>query len=182
MPFDIKTLLSLLLLSSIFCAALSIIYYSFKNGITPTPTSLIVGQTLIKELPSMDKGSIVVLGSGFGNLLNLAAKKYPQLLIIGIENSWVPYLISKIITLHHKNCKIIRQDFFKKKLDNPNLILCFLSPAIMDKLKIKIHQEHLDQTYLISHTFAFKEITFEKRIVCSDLYQTPIYFYKFTSG
>lgn len=168
-----------ILLIFIFIVA-SIVWYSWLLGITPTPTSYAVQKQLFLFLPYPPlSGLIIELGSGWGNLTFALASHFPNNQILAYERSLIPYLFSLFIKVISKNKTIIfeRKDFFFEDLSKASLIVCYLYPKAMQRLKIKFEKELKPGTWIVSHTFA---ITGWKPIhvsYASDLYQTPIYYY-----
>jgi len=153
--------------------------YSIGYGITPTPTSAIVEQEVIRLLPHVG-GEIVALGSGWGNLAFAIAKHYPNCKVIGYEISPLPFVVSKIVSYFAKlsNLTIKRVDFFRISLDKTSLVVCYLYPGAMVKLKVKFEKELPKSAYVISHTFAIPGWIPTYVAYAQDLYHTPIYLYK----
>ncbi len=166
------------ILSLILFSALSIIYYTFKNGIGPTPTSKKVLRTLIDNMPQINRGSIAVLGSGFGTIIVALSKRYPNIKIIGYENSLIVYLISKMISWRYPNIEIKKNNFFNHNIGGNKCLVCYLYPGAMEKLKNKLFKEFKDQIIIVTHTFAFSGLKENKLLYADDLYKTPIYFYE----
>ncbi|MCB1107143.1 MAG: methyltransferase [Chlamydiia bacterium] len=129
-----------------------LILFTWKNGVSPTPTTEKMRRALLEHLPEIKEGVVVELGSGWGNLLFPLSKKYAHCKVIGYENSPIPYLFSSLIN-HTPNIKIYRHDFFEKSLREANLIVCFLFPSGMKRLKEKLERELCSGTYVVSHTY-----------------------------
>ena len=157
---------------------ISIVWTTYRYGIGPTPTSNKVKKILMEHLPKLPSGPIYELGAGFGTLAFALADHYPDHTVIAIEVSPIPWAwMVAIQGLHpRKNLKIIRGDFFKESLEDAKLIVCYLYPGAMQKLKEKIDRE-CQKAKLISHTFAFPTKTPTQVIYAHDLYHTPIYIY-----
>jgi hypothetical protein len=156
------------------------VVYALIYGITPTPTSKKVKTTLFRLLPPMHQTKIVDLGSGWGNLVFALAEHYPDCQVTGYEISPLPYCISKWINLWRglPNVTLKRQDFFEVPLSEFSLVICYLYPGAMLKLKEKFERELPNQAYVITHTFAIPgwiPLSIER---ANDIYQTPIYFYR----
>jgi hypothetical protein len=161
-----------------FFSLISIIYYTFKNGIGPTITTKKVRKKLLEECPKIE-GSIAILGSGFGILAKDIATKYWSCTIYAYENSIIPFFVSKLMFSRIKNLKFIKTDFYSIDLGVYKLLICYLYPEAMKKLKNKLLSEVDKPIEIITHTFKFNEITENKKIYCNDIYKTPVYFYKF---
>jgi len=169
----------------VFVSFVSIIYWTIKNGISPMPTSPKVKKALLqmvdegipKDLPR----NIFELGSGFLTLAWPLAKQFPNNQIIALEMSTIPYIYSKAINYFFKkiNLDIKKEDFFTVNLNQASLVVCYLYPRAMEKLRFKFEQELQDGTYVVSNTFAIQGWQPIKRAVVDDLYKTNIYLYRY---
>ena len=135
---------------------------------------------MLNHLPDINRGDIVDLGSGFGTLLFPIAKIKKNHLVIGYETSFFPYIVSKLTLIfkNSKNIEIQRKNFFDVSLNQASLVICFLYPDAMKKLKHKFENELKKDAYVISHTFAIHGWKPEKIVEVNDFYQTRIYYYK----
>jgi hypothetical protein len=169
----------ILFLASFFYVLISIGWYSWAYGITPTPTSAKVKNTVLQVLPLDPKGKIVELGSGWGHLTFSLARLYPDNVIEAYEISPIPYGISYLINAwkRQSNLRLFRKDFFKVSLKGSGLIVCYLYPGAMEKLKGKFEQELKPGTFVLSHTFAVPGWAPVKLLYANDLYHTPVYLY-----
>lgn len=156
---------------------LLLIFYSMKNGISPMPTSEKMKRALMEVLPDIERGIIIDLGSGWGNLVFPLALKYQGCHIFGYENSPIPYWFSSLIN-HKKNLKIFRADFYKISLHDADLVMCYLFPKGMEKLKEKLQEELKPGAHVVSHTFAIPEWEPKTVIEVSDLHHSKIYLYE----
>lgn len=163
----------------ILIVSASIIFWTIKNGISPMPTSLKAKKCLLEALPKLS-GIVYELGSGWGTLAFPIASRHPDVLVIGYETSPFPYFYSKILSLLKRlpNLKLIRKDFFKISLTDASVVVCYLYPGAMQKLKVKFSEELKPGTLIISNTFAIPGWRPEKVIVVKDLYRSRIYIYK----
>lgn len=161
-------------------AVFSMLWTTWRYGIGPVPTSRKVRQALLKVLPSQIKGAIYELGAGWGSLAFLLADRYPNNRVVAIEISVVPYLWMKIkqFFFKQKNIEIMHADFFKHELVDVSFIVCYLYPEAMARLGNKISGIP-SQIDVLTHTFAFPHTSYILKIKVFDLYQTPIYLYRF---
>ncbi len=157
-----------------------IAWYSWQYGITPTPTSAKVKHKLLSILPKQISGEIAELGSGWGTLAFALARHFPTNQVNAYEISPIPYFISKLIYLvfPYPNLRIKRQDFFDVSLHHVSLVVCYLYPGAMTRLKTKLEGELAPEAYVLSHTFAIPGWTPIRFVRANDLYHTSIYLYQ----
>lgn len=158
----------------------SIVMWSLLNGISPMPTSSHAKASLLSLLPNELQGTIYELGSGWGTLLFPLAKKYTVCQVVGLETSPIPYYISWLWLqwLQLSHVKLIRQDFFTVNLNDASLVVCYLYPKAMEKLKVKFLAELKPGTFVASNTFAVPGWHPETVIGVGDLYHTKVYLYR----
>lgn len=158
---------------------LCIVFWTILNGISPMPTSPKVKKQLFQILPKGIQGKIVDLGAGWGTLTFPLAEFYPDQQVIGYESSPIPFVYTKLAQQMARisNLKIVYADFFKINLGEAGLVVCYLYPGAMKKLKDKFEAELKPGTVVISHTFAVPDWSPKQVIHTDDLYKTPIYIY-----
>jgi trans-aconitate methyltransferase len=130
-------------------------------------------------IPSDLAGTIYDAGSGWGNLAIKLAKRFPDCKIIGIENSPIPYAASKILSrfLRLEHLHFIRANFLNVPMQDASLLVCYLYPGGMKKIKTKL-LELQPGTPVISNTFSIPGWEPLEIIQTQDLYRSPIYLYK----
>lgn len=161
----------------------SILYWTLKNGISPSPTSPKQKKLILEAINNLNfdiNGEIIELGSGFLTLAAPIANLFPKSQVIAYETSPIPYLISKLYIYFFgpSNLQLFRKDFFKCDLKNASLIICYLYPKAMEKLKIKFENELAKGTFIVSNTFAIPDLKPINTFIVNDLYQTKIYLYR----
>lgn len=169
-----------------FCLSVvigSIVWWSWRNGISPMPTSHKAKRCLFAHLPSKCTGNIYELGSGWGTLVFSLAKQYPNCQVIGLETSPFPFMVSKILLLFKRlpNVHLKRRDFFSISLKEASLVVCYLYPKAMQKLKIKFEKELAPGTWVISNTFSVPGWVPLAIYEVNDLYRSKIYVYQWQS-
>lgn len=163
-----------------FFAFFSIVITTLYYGISPMPSSRKAKQAILQLIQEIPKaGEIVDLGSGFLTLALPIAKRFPKRQVIAYEISLIPYLFSKVFQLFVNNLIVIKKDFFNIDLSHSDVIVCYLYPAAMEKLKMKFEKELKNETYVISNTFAIPGWNPILTTTLDDLYQTKIYLYKY---
>jgi len=174
-------------------AGFSIVWSTLTLGISPMPSSKKARQAMLQlsEETSLGLGvdttvqtqigAIFELGSGWGSLLIPLAKMYPQRQVVGYELSFVPWLTSVLLIkmLGLKNVKVNRQNFLDADLSSAAVIFCYLFPAGMSALEKNLQSENRALEYLVSNNFSLSLYKPIKTIQLTDLYQSPVYLYKF---
>ncbi|MFD1020803.1 hypothetical protein [Thalassobacillus hwangdonensis] len=133
----------------------SLLLYTWKNGIGPTPTSRRTIKKVLAYTKEVKPASIAELGAGWGTVAFAFAKAFPDTRITAYETSPVPYLYMKLRLLlqPQDNLVILRKNFLTESLDTYDFLYCYLYTGGMIQL-----QENL-RTYegwILSNTFAFR--------------------------
>ncbi len=170
----------ILLFSLLLLMTASIIYNTIKLGISPMPSSNTAFKAVSQLIDESDTGTVVDLGCGWGNLVIRLACRYPQRQIIGYELSLLPWLTTKIISkcLRLKNLTLYKQDFYQADLSDASLLICYLDPQAMYKIKKKLVSQPGSTNFLISNNFALPAWPPEKVIRLNDFYKSPVFLYR----
>lgn len=174
-------MLSFGLLVLTVCGAGTIVWYTLRNGISPMPTGRRVDRVVMQVLQVLKvQGSVVELGSGWGTLALHIGKVLPQCVVVGYENSPVPYFVSKVlrVILAVSNVRFKRVDFYRVPLSDFDVVVCYLYSGAMEKLRVSFDNELRSGTWVISHTFAVPGWIPERVVEVSDLYRTKVYVYR----
>jgi hypothetical protein len=125
-------------------------------------------------------GTIIDLGSGWGNFVIRIAKRNPQRQVIGYELSLLPWLTSILFKniLGLKNLTLHRKNFYHEKLPDAAVLVCYLYPEAMNRIEQKLLIENPNIDFLISNNFALPSSTPCKKISIEDFYKSPIYLYR----
>jgi hypothetical protein len=186
MSSSLVSIASYILLGFVFLALLSIVYRSWRNGISPMPTSSKVCLTVAAEVTQLSSsGRIVEAGSGWGTLAFYLARNCPDWKISGIENSLVPLWISQLYlrilairkTGAAQQVSFTRGDIYAYPYENSDLIVCYLFPGAMKRLSEILDQQRLMDIRIISVCFALPNRKPIRVITCRDLYRTKVYVY-----
>lgn len=158
----------------------SLIYNTVKLGISPMPSSSTAYNTMMELVDETGSGAIIDLGSGWGNFVIRIAKRSPQRQIVGYELSLLPWLTSTFLkkVLGLKNLTLHRQNFYNEKLPTASVLVCYLYPEAMNKIKNKLLIEQPKIDFLISNSFALPSWQSYKVVRLDDYYKSPIYLYK----
>ncbi len=117
------------------------------------------------RLAHIKPGELVYdLGAGDGRFLLTTARKF-RARGVGFEISLLPYVIGKIrIALSGlPNVKLSYTDFFQVDLSTADVIVCFLTPMAMAKLKPKFERELKPGSRVVSYAFAVPDWTPTKK-------------------
>jgi Methyltransferase small domain len=173
----VTTILWILLIPLIPLAL--IVYWSLSNGISPTPSSRKQIREILRAIPKEFSGTIYDLGSGWGTLAIALAKRRPNCKITGVENSIVPYLVSELLLrfLRIHTVEFHFADFLKYDFRDADMVVCYLYPGGMRKLKPKLEADLNPGTIVISNTFAISGWEPVEVLRSNDMYRSPIYRY-----
>lgn len=151
----------LLILSTGVAALLSIAVYTLITGMSPMPTLPGERQLLFSLLPTADEmpeGERIIfeLGAGWGSLALPLARRYPGQTVAAYERSVLPWLVCRLrktFAAAH-NLRVYRRDFFRADLSSASLVICYLSPGAMGRLRPKLEAEASSDVLVISNGFA----------------------------
>lgn len=157
-----------------------LLFYTFVTGISPVPTTSRVARTMMALLPDELDGTIFEVGSGWGTLALRLARRYPRAQVIGYELSPVPYLCSKLLAAVARapNLAFRRADFMAVPLDPASLVVCYLYPKGMTRLKDKLAAELRPGALVLSSTFAVPGWNPVASRRADDLYRSTVYLYR----
>lgn len=184
---SLKAILYSILTITALLAVLSIVYRSWRNGISPMPTSAPVRRVVASEVRRLqgasDAGLLVDAGSGWGTLAFQLDKPMSGWRIIGLENSIVPLYASRLINrLRRSDQRVI---FLRKNMyscafefEQADIIVCYLYPGAMERLAHHWRSQCKPGAYIVSICFALPGWKPEKELVCKDIYRTKIYVYR----
>lgn len=156
-------------------------YQILINGFPPfLTTKKKIVDLIITEIKknNIELGGKIVYELGCGKALFLSGmeKEYKNAKLIGVENSPIPYLISKVrFFLRRSRVILKRENFFKMNLKEADLIYCYLNVRTMASLREKLLAECRPGTIIISCTFLLPKVEAVKIIELED---RKVYFYK----
>ena len=135
----------------------------------------------ILELSQIKSGEVVYdLGCGDGRWLFAVAKNTAAKKVVGLEISLPLYLLTriKILFSSYPQIQIKYQNLYRADFKDADVVLCFLMPRAMKKLKTKLLKSLKPGARLVSYTFSLPGVNPEKisRISPKSI---PIYLYRF---
>jgi Methyltransferase domain len=158
----------------------SIVYWSVRNGISPTPSTSKQTKAILAVIPTQAKCTVYDLGSGWGNLAISIGRAFPDCHIIGIENSPAPFIISKLFValMRINNVEFRYCDFMNEPIVDASVIVCYLYPGGMLKVKEKLRSDVVADRMVISNTFAIPGWEAIEVLQTNDIFRSSIYVYK----
>ena len=113
-----------------------------------------VWQAVATLLPQTGVLRFVDLGPWLGGGVRGLAPRYPEARFIGVENSPLLWLISRVRLRHRRNSEIQLRSIWDFSLAECDAVYAFLSPAPMTRLWEKARNEMRPGTVFISNSFA----------------------------
>lgn len=157
-------LIILALISSLIVLSL---FHFLLTGNSPSVTSPATSRKMIIQKISLDENSVFYdLGCGNANLLKELSRVFPRASFVGIENSPISFLSSKILVLlgGFKNIEIKYGNFFNQDLSFATHIYLWIFVKDMDKLHKKFKSELKPGTLVYSLDFPFTNVNPDKVI------------------
>ncbi len=149
---------------------------TFKNYPPFVPTDRETVREIIAAVQIPEQATIYELGCGRALFLREVEKAYPKTKLIGLENLFSLYLLTKIhLKLRRSKIELLKGDFFKVNLGNAALIYCYLNNTTMTRLGEKFKRECRSGTQIISRSFILPGFEPEKVVRIKN---KPVYFYK----
>lgn len=169
---------SVVILVAVAVALLNEIFQQ-KAKVSPMPTVPRVREKMLAHIPPQTRGKMVELGAGWGTLAVPMARQFPGNEVVAIEVSPVPFLVLHLrkILGGLKNLTILRRDFFDYKLDDVQIVLCYLSNPHMARLEPKFRAELPKGAKIISSTFHMPQWEPSQTVDLTGVYNTKIYIY-----
>ncbi|OSM05123.1 methyltransferase [Magnetofaba australis] len=159
-----------------------IAWRTWRTGAPPMPSNGRMRRALLEVLPRAMSGRVVELGSGWGGLAWRLARLYPAVAVVGVECSELPWLVSwlrlKLTWRRPKHLQFLYGDFFAQDLTDAQLVVCYLNPETMSRLRPKLMAELRPGAYVACIGFALPEIPPMAVRHLDDWMQTKIYLYQ----
>ncbi len=144
------------LIGAMLAAVASVAVGTLRTGVPPMPTLPAARRVLLDALPGAVSGTVYELGAGWGGLAVALARRYPQQPVVACEWSFLPWLVCRVrkALLRRPNLRVERVDCFARPIADAGLVVCYLDPDAMLRLRDKLHAETQPGTWLVSHAFA----------------------------
>lgn len=167
-----------------FGAVALIAVWTLITGSPPTPTSSKVRSAMLavlpRRLPETEGGAIYELGAGWGGLAVAFARRFPDVRVVAIERSPLPFLVCRLRAAMsgQNNLEARRDDFLTANLTDAVLVVCYLSADVLAKLQPKLETELAQDALVLSSTFAVPGWRPADERRAPDLYRSPVYLYE----
>ena len=155
------------------------LHYTLVTGISPVPTSRRARMEMLAAARQPGAGAILELGSGWGTLAFPLARAFPDHTVIAYEISPVPWLFSRLrfALSPPPNLILRRADFHQASLAGAALVVCYLMPRGMARLKSKFEAELGPEAVVISNTFSVPGWRPTALRQADDLHGSTVYVY-----
>jgi hypothetical protein len=179
--------LELTLIGVVLAAALSILAGTLRTGISPMPSSPAVRRTLLALLPPPERlrGTVHELGAGWGGLALALARRYPAAPVVAWELSPLPWAVCVLRAwlAGARNLVVRRADFLRggpdpSGLGDAALVVCYLAPGIMARLRPRLEAALPGGAVVVSSTFALPGWRPDSVQRAPDLHRSPVYVYR----
>jgi len=177
---------ALLTLVSVLAAFALLLAYTIRTGISPVPTTPRVAAEIFEScppeslIPAESGGAVYELGSGWGHLALALAQRFPERAVVGYELSPLPWLVSRLLLRlrPRPNLVLRRADFWAAELGDAALIVCYLYPGAMRRLREKFERELPKGALVVSNAFLVPGWRPLETRHAADQYGTPVYLYR----
>ena len=172
-------ILGLFILAAAGAAAMSLLWFTWRTGIAPMPSSARACRAMLALMRDAPPGPVADLGSGWGTLAIACARRYPDRQVVGHELSWLPWAVSVLMgkAFRLRNLRFVRGDFMQADLRGHAVLLCYLYGRGMRELARKLDAEAAWPACLVSSTFALLGTRAERVCRLDDLYRTRVFLY-----
>ena len=161
-------------------AVLLVLVYTLWTGVPPTPSGPGLRAALFRCLPDAAAGPVYELGSGWGGIALGLVARYPGVAVRAFELSPLPFAVSRLRRwMAGANDLLIgRSDLFHQPLNDAALVICYLFPGKMVRLREKLSRELAPGTLVFSLVFAIPGWTPVRVETARDLYRSKVYVYR----
>ncbi|MDY6903401.1 MAG: class I SAM-dependent methyltransferase [Thermodesulfobacteriota bacterium] len=135
-------------------------------------------RAILDEIAPQPGQRFLDIGCGDGRVLRAVARRFPEVTLIGYEVNPMAFFRARLATLF-RPIRICRKNFWKTRLDDADIIFCYLFPDVLKRLAQKLRIEARPGTLVISCNFPIPTLTPEKTIHPDGaLIHDPVYFYR----
>mgnify|MGYP006277244033 CR=1 FL=1 len=178
------SLAGIVALVAVLVVGLSILWSTLRTGMSPMPSLGASRRAMVSMLDETPRGAIVDMGSGWGTLAVAFARRFPDTPVVGYEVSYFPWLFSVLLAraMGLGNLRFRRLDFCNAELMGVSVLVCYLMPSGMERVRQRLETDPGDVDTVISHYFALRGWEADDVVELPDLYRTPLYRYRLSSN
>jgi hypothetical protein len=175
-----ELILELTALNLALMAVASVLGWYLMTGTPPLPSSPAVKRAILAALPNKLEGAVYDLGSGWGGMAFALARRYHGCHVIGYEVSPLPWAFSRLRLLLQPtpNLYFRCKSFHKVSQEDAVLVVSYLGPRAMEKLKPKLEAELKTNTLVLSVFFRVPDWRPAWEHMVPDMHKTPVYLYR----
>lgn len=119
------------------------------------------------------------LGCGRAGFLCAVRDKYPQAKLVGVEYSFLPFIIAEIQNnLTRARLILLRMNFLKVDLHQADIIYCYLNRQSMLNLEEKFSKNLKKGAWIISYAFPVPKRMPKRVVQIGEHNENKVYFYK----
>ncbi|MCL2076563.1 MAG: class I SAM-dependent methyltransferase [Betaproteobacteria bacterium] len=161
-----------------FLAAFLLVWLVFRSAATGRVPLYLSGEQTARQLAAMlpENAALLDAGAGIGSLLLPLARLRPDLVLNGIENAPLPWLIGKMRFVRLSSPRWRWDNFWTHSFAPYEAVYCFLSPAPMTKLWEKACLEMTPGRLFISKAFPVPDVLCE--VLAADNDTDTLYLYR----
>ena len=174
------SLAGIVVLVAVLVIGASILWSTLRTGMPPMPSLGASRRGMVALVETPPTGAIVDMGSGWGTLAVAFARRFPDTPVVGYEVSFFPWLFSVLLArlLGLSNLSFRRLDFCNAELMGASVVVCYLMPSGMARVRERLETDPGDVDTVISHYFALRGWEADHIVELPDLYRTPLYRYR----
>ena len=163
-----------------------ILWRPLLGGDPPMPSSSAARRAIVaaiaEERATGGVSRVVELGSGWGGLAKTIARSFPDLSVVGVEISPVPWLVSQLTLIDHAlrlRMSFQRRAIASVRLEGCTIYVCYLSGKTMATIRSQFERDLPRHGALISCAFAVPGWTPVKTHTSGGAFAGPVYVYRF---
>lgn len=138
--------------------------YVMITGAPFIPTQMKQVDRMLKAAKLKPGMKIYDLGSGDGRLVHKAAKEYGAT-AVGYEYSPFVWLWAKFLSLFWRSgAKLKYGNFWRKDISDADIIVCYLLPHSMKRMRRDLMPQLKKGTLIISHAFSIPDLKPHKKL------------------
>jgi hypothetical protein len=175
-----EPIIELTVLMLTLVAVASVLGWYLLTGTPPLPSSPAVKRAILAALPNKLEGTVYDLGSGWGGMAFTLARRYHGCRVIGFEVSPLPWVFSRLRLLLQPTPNLFFhcRSFHKVSQEDAVLVVSYLGPRAMEKLKLKLEAELKPNALVLSIFFRVPNWQPASEHMVPDMHKTPVYLYR----